>query len=517
MTLSSPSPLQLLLVDDDDLDRMAVHRAVRASGMNIDVAQVPDAPAALRHLEARPTDCLLLDLRLPGMSGLDLLRELRAGRSDVPVIVLTSQIDEETDVELMRAGANGCVSKGGLSPGRLAQTVDHVVRVRRAERESRRARDTVARYVAQLRLLADAASALHSSRSVAAIARTVADRACEIIGARSAVLRTVPLGDPPQTHTAFSGEAPPASPREPEGEDDVPGRPRTEECLEAPLHGPQAEPLGMLRLWGKLEGEFAEPDEALLAQLAQIASIAISNALRFEAEDAARRARDDTMVALSHDLRGPLSTITMGAALLLADRGRPELDPKKIVLRIERSAKRMEALLSELVDLTRIDACLLAVQRAPTQVDALVRDAVAAFRSLATSKGLALSVRVPAELPLVLADRPRIVQVLGNLIDHALSLAPAEGRVTVGAELHGATVRLFVSGTGAALAPELLPRIFDRRRSKERGAPGAGTGNALFIAKGIVDAHGEKIWAENQGESGSTFVFTLAVATKGEG
>jgi signal transduction histidine kinase len=165
-------PLRLLVVDDDAVDRLAVRRALRQAGIEADVSEAEDGPAAIAAVhaavhaaDARPIDCVLLDYQLPGTTGLDVLRRLRAEPADtadatdgatavpVPVVMLTGQSDPETAVALMKAGASDFIPKGALTADRLVRVIGGAVRLASAER-ARRAAET-----ASLQALADAEAA----------------------------------------------------------------------------------------------------------------------------------------------------------------------------------------------------------------------------------------------------------------------------------------------------------------------------------------------------------------------
>ncbi|MFS8066122.1 MAG: ATP-binding protein [Byssovorax sp.] len=132
--------LKLLLVDDDAVDRRAVRRALAAAKLPVEITEAVDADAAFAAVAEHGFDCILLDLRLPGRDGLDVLRTLAADGVDVPVVILTGHGDEDTAVEIMKAGAADYIAKALLTPQRLEQSVRHAVRVHQAEREAREAR-----------------------------------------------------------------------------------------------------------------------------------------------------------------------------------------------------------------------------------------------------------------------------------------------------------------------------------------------------------------------------------------
>src|SRR4051812_4572961 len=137
-------PLEILLIDDDDIDRLAVRRALRAAGLIVNVREAAGATEGLARMEEGPLDCVLLDYRLPDSDGLSVLRRARAAGVKAPVIMLTGQGDEELAVEIMKAGASDYLTKSRISLDHLVQSVRNAVRLHRAEAQAAAATARVA-------------------------------------------------------------------------------------------------------------------------------------------------------------------------------------------------------------------------------------------------------------------------------------------------------------------------------------------------------------------------------------
>jgi signal transduction histidine kinase len=128
-------PIKLLLVDDDDIDRQAVRRALRHAAVDLEIHERTDRESAIAALETTPFDCILLDYHLPGATGLETLHAVRAAGHNVPVITLTGYGDEELAVELMKAGAADYLTKNAVTPERLERSLRYALALHRAERE----------------------------------------------------------------------------------------------------------------------------------------------------------------------------------------------------------------------------------------------------------------------------------------------------------------------------------------------------------------------------------------------
>jgi signal transduction histidine kinase len=172
----------------------------------------------------------------------------------------------------------------------------------------------------------------------------------------------------------------------------------------------------------------------------------------------------------------------------------------------------MRHLIQDLLDVARMEGGRLRLEPTRLRTRTAVADAVAAHEALAASASLALQNDVGAELPEIWADRERFLQVFENLIGNAIKFSAPGGRITVGAARRNAAVLFWVQDTGAGIAEEDLPHVFERLWQGARGTRhGAGLG--LPIVKGIVEAHGGHIWVESKLGAGSTFFFTIPTAS----
>ena len=231
-----------------------------------------------------------------------------------------------------------------------------------------------------------------------------------------------------------------------------------------------------------------------------------------EALHRAVAARDDVLGIVAHDLRNPLSTIMMQAALLERPEPEPERRDQTPRLVITRSAKRMNQLIQDLLDVAVVEAGQLKVERERLSAAEVARDAVEAHTPLATSSGRELRLDVGDGVPDVSGDRHRLHQVFDNLIGNALKFTPEGGRITVAAAAGERDVMFSVADTGPGIAPESLPHVFDRFWQAATRASRLGAGLGLPITKGIVEAHGGRIWVDSMPGRGTTFFFTIPIA-----
>lgn len=224
------------------------------------------------------------------------------------------------------------------------------------------------------------------------------------------------------------------------------------------------------------------------------------------------RTRSEVLSLVSHELRTPLAAIKGYSTMLLDYEKRLKPSEKHdYLVSIDKSAERLTDLVNHLLDVSRLEAGLLTLEKAPSSISKLVAAAVAEIRIRISSHRFVLS--KDARLPRLNIDPRRIRQVLDNLLENAVKYSAKGTIVTVNARRNDSEVVISVTDRGQGIPPEELPRLFERAHGiKKRLTPGAsGLGLGLNLCKGLVEAHGGRIWAESEFGKGSTFYFALPV------
>lgn len=252
---------------------------------------------------------------------------------------------------------------------------------------------------------------------------------------------------------------------------------------------------------------FTERDVALAEIIARRCALYLENARLYRAEQRATRARDEVLQIVAHDLRNPLSAIGLQVQSLWRHR----MDPDRLkgpVERIRASCARMDQLIQDLLDVTRLEAGALSITLAPLQPEQVLDEVMEAQQPLAAAAGIDLRRDALAGLPAVRADPFRLRQVFENLIGNALKFTPSGGSVTVGATALEGAVEFRVVDTGAGMPAEHLAHLFDRFWQADR-ADRRGAGLGLAIVRGIVEAHGGHVRVDSALGRGTTFFFTI--------
>jgi signal transduction histidine kinase len=287
---------------------------------------------------------------------------------------------------------------------------------------------------------------------------------------------------------------------------------------------------GLLYVDRRSRRPFSDSDEAILVRLADHAATAIRNSQLFAAEqraradaDAANRAKDQFLAVLSHELRTPLSAI-LGWARLLTGGRLDESQQRHAAGIIERNAQLQSELVSDLLDVSRIVAGKLEIDRVPVDLLLVVRAAVEAAGADFEAKNVRLVTALDAVAGEILGEPRRLQQVMANLLSNAVKFTPPGGVVDVRLLRHETSARLIVADTGEGMDAAVLPRIFDPFEqgdtSTTRRHQGLGLG--LAIVRQLVELHGGTIRAESDGKGkGATFTVDLPVLAvrrgRGEG
>ena len=256
---------------------------------------------------------------------------------------------------------------------------------------------------------------------------------------------------------------------------------------------------------------YDDADLGLAVELAQRAAAALDNARLYRRAQHAIRARDDVLGIVSHDLRNPLSVISMCVTSLL-EGGFEDGDRARDALQTARdSTQWAQRLIQDLLDVSSIEASALSLARGAHDPALIVVKATLLFESLAVERAITVVTEVPDSVPPINVDSDRVLQALGNLIANALKFTPSGQEIRVGVATAGGSVRFFVGDTGPGIPPADVPHIFDRFWTSRRGSRVRGTGMGLAIVKGIVEAHHGRVWVEANASGGATFNLLLPV------
>jgi len=225
--------------------------------------------------------------------------------------------------------------------------------------------------------------------------------------------------------------------------------------------------------------------------------------------------KNDVVATIAHEFRTPLTSLRMAVHLCTEEVAGPLTEKQAELLHAAREdCDRLQAMVDDLLDMSRIESGRVELYPLPTPVGMLVGNALEQFKAEAEGKGVRLSAEVTIPEIRVLADHERVGHIFGNLINNALRHTPHDGSVKLGASLINGAVRFTVTDTGTGIAKQYHDRLFEKFFHVPDGGP-KGTGLGLYIAREIVRAHGGDVGVESEPGKGSTFCFTLPRPSNG--
>jgi two-component system sensor histidine kinase KdpD len=271
--------------------------------------------------------------------------------------------------------------------------------------------------------------------------------------------------------------------------------------------------LGSMALIGSL------PSEQTLRAIVNLIALTIEKARALEDASEAEAARQSEVLksalldSLAHDIKTPLTSIKAAVTSLL---GNPAGSDHELLTIINEEADRLNQLAAEVVAMARIEAGKLHLEKHPVAVPDIISGALAELPG--SLKGRQVALRVPANLPPAEADSEFVQQVVKQFVENALKYSPDGAPISISAELQGGKIVIGVADRGPGIEENERTRIFDKFfRGRRHRFDTKGTGMGLAIAKGIVEAHGERIWVESEPGHGSAFYFSLPVSGGGLG
>ena len=484
----STAPL-ILNVDDNEAVRYATTRVLKQAGFRVQEAgSGEEAMAAVAG-----ADLVVLDVKLPGMSGFEVCRRIKsdAALSSIPVLHLTSAYgSSEHWATALDAGADAYLTHP-VEPAVLLATVRSLLRTRAAEAEVRRAASF---WQTTFDSISDGVALLDPDfrlvRANRAFARLVGRPSDELASWRAEDLL------PGVDRAAL---APGASAV------DVQRGDRWLEVAVDPVAGERDRPAGAVLIVSDVTAQReAERDRARLLES--------ERAARHEAEKA-NRLKDEFLATLSHELRTPLNAIVGWATILRTQPADPALIERAVAV-IERNARSQKQLIEDILDVSRVVTGKLRLAVAPVDLCAVLEGALESVRPSAQAKQIALEVSCTPDVGMIDGDADRVHQVIWNLLSNAVKFTPVGGRVVVRARRGATHAELEVEDTGIGIEEEFLPHMFERFRQADSSSTRrhGGLGLGLAIVRHLVELHGGTVQAASGGAGqGARFTVRLPV------
>ena len=469
---------KILVVDDEKRIRDGCSTVLRQEGFEVAVAE--DGYKGLKMIEEGHFDIILLDLMMPGVSGMDILDRVKVQHPDTVIIVITGYATLEHSVEAMKKGAFDFISKP-FSPqdlrGVVAKAMEYIRTLEDIATEKSRMR-------VMIDCLPDGVMATDAQKKVAlanpAFLKMVGYGGKAVIGLevkdlvlddKIEMLIDRALAMPSDEFTQLTAE--------------IAVRDLGEK--EEKIFGVWCVPFRD-RLGRNLGTVTATHDITATKKMDQLKS--------------------DFVSMVAHEVRSPLNTVLMQMKVLQDGLVGPVSEKQREALeRVSERIKSLVALSSELLDLAKIESGLVTQEKEKLDMGSLLKDQVVFHEPQALQKDIVLTLEPFSELPPILGNRRNMDEVLSNLLSNAIKYTTQGGKVTVEASVENTYLRISVSDTGIGISPEDAEYIFDRfyRVKDDKTRLISGTGLGLAIVKSIVEAHHGMVTVESEPDVGSTF------------
>ena len=495
-------PLRVLIVEDSEDDAILLLRELKRGGYDPIFERVDTPAAMIEVLEKQTWDILISDYSMPHFSAPEALKLLHKSGLDLPFIILSGKIGEDTAVAAMKAGAHDYIMKDNMA--RLIPAIERELQEVKMRREHKLAEEALQESEAKNRALLDAIPDMMFRIS----------KDCTILDFKAAkdFDPFVPPGEflnkklydvfPANTNINVAQQGAYFIVIE-----------RTLQTGETQIFEYQLEENGKLNDY-EARTVVSGEDEVLLI-VRKITERKQAEELRLENEELAHasKAKNEFLATVSHELRTPLTSI-IGFSILLKEKKTGDLNEKQelFVGHILKSSEHLLNLISNILDMTKVEAGKIKLAIEKVSVPATLDETSGLVEQIAAKHNVVLKREIDPQLDFIEADRQRFKQILLNLLDNAIKFSKNDGgTVTLIAKKDGDTAQFSVSDTGIGIKEKDIGKLFNMFRQVDTGVSRRypGTGLGLAISKQLVELHGGMIKVESNYGEGSTFTFFL--------
>lgn len=488
-------PITILVIDDEQIMRDGASRILSKNGWGVITAMNGQQGLEVIQSRTQEIDVILLDLMMPGMSGMEVLDHIRAIDPNLLVIVITGYATVESAVEAMKKGAYDFIPKP-FTPDQLRIVVRRALEKRTLQKEAeflRRERER------SLRDIATEKSKIKTIINCMGDGVLVCDSEGYIVLTNPAACRMLKLSESCLVGNLIS---------------QVNLDPELSKTIEESLKS-----VGLSYTSVSQELSIGESQEIFLRahtapvkddQGETIGAVTVLQDISHLKE--LDKMKSEFIAMVTHELRAPISAVEQQLSVIL-NRMAGDISEKqeKLLLRAKERTKGLLALIKDLLDLSKIEAGRMVQYKEPLSLQEVIQKVIDLMKVEADHKKIDLQFPAPSQDPIVLADRTSMEGIFTNLISNAIKYTPEGGTVVVTLTEEGGFAKATVSDTGIGIKKEDLPRIFDKfyRVKSIETRQIVGTGLGLSIVKSIVDAHLGSISVESEEGGGTTFTVIL--------
>lgn len=500
--------LNILVIDDDDIDRMIIKRALKGSGGTYTIDEIAAADLALEKISNYEYDCIFLDYLLPGMDGLSLLRKIRAVDTYTPIIIITSQGDENIAVTMMKSGASDYLVKTHINPHTITQVLRAAINLQEVYKK---------KDIAE-RALKTSEARLSEAQRIAKIGNWEYDFALDEMYWSNEVFRIFNSdAEPGFTPTlnyfySFISET-----YLPAVRTTLSNLEQNETFLfDVKL---KTADIKYVSIHGYCVVEANTNVKKIIGTIQDITERKKTEEKLLEAQKVAEglmNTKEKFLANMSHEIRTPMNAI-IGFSELLNDMSGLSEDQLKYIKAIHTSGQNLLVIINDILDFSKIKSGNLTLENIELSLTGVVDSVMELLELKADGKKINLSYKIMNNVPTyVLGDQVRLTQILVNIIGNAIKFTPEGGRVKLtvsGSKTNTSknSICFKVEDTGIGIPEEKLETIFEKftQASDDTSRKYGGTGLGLSIVKSLVEIQGGTIKVESKVNQGSTFYIHL--------
>ncbi len=516
-----------IIIVDDEIDVLDLcKRILEAKGYQVTAAR--DGYQVVEFAKKEHFDLLLTDIRMPGMSGLEVAQAVKQFAPNVICVTMTGFSTMDMAIEALKLGIDEFIMKP-FSPDELGMAISKALDKERLRKENFRLRSLIPLFELNKTLLGTVEVEevlrqlfdISKTETKADLARIYTFEQGEIVSHFEAEANNEEIQKQREASNQLaklifessqqlSLNLKNADPQQRALLDQL----KAQFVIASPLKSKESN-LGALIL-ARTQNDFAAGDANFLSVLAGQASIALENAHLFtEIQEAYEELKmldhmkSEFINIAAHELRTPLAILMGYASMLEEDLQGTQKDYMTTIMR---NSLRLTALIDDMLSLQSLESGIISISKDPLNLPEAVQDAIGDLSLWAEQKNLTIEVDIPADFPPMIADRQKFDLILVNLINNAVKFTPVGGHITLQARVTGKnTTTISITNTGISIPKKELGRIFDRFYQVEQSLTRehGGIGLGLSIAKGMVLVCGGEIYAESEEGQSTTFIFTL--------
>ena len=494
--------IHILVVEDDELDRMIIKRALKSSGLSVDVIFAEDLESGKDATLDKDYDCIFLDYNLPGGTGIELLRTIRNQGNTSPIIIVTSHGDEKVAVEAMKSGASDYIPKSLLSPEGLAQSLRYVIRFKEAEREKARIELALRETQRQLQTIVSHSPIILFALDEQGRFTLFEGKGVETLGAD----KNRVIGKSIHSFSLMFPQVVEIFDRAMKGEEitailELNGR--FHQAYYAPIRDKENNITGVIGVSSDITAHKKAEEELLKAKhLAEETAVI----------------KEQFLANMSHEIRTPMNGIIGLTHILL--KTKLDEDQSGYLKSIKTSSDNLLVIINDILDFSKIEAGRMNFEKVPFRLDEVAQSSISLFKAKADEKKIVLETSIDKKIPAALSGDPtRLSQILNNLIGNAIKFTE-HGSVKMNISMrsmrdNNITIDVEIKDSGIGIPKESLATIFDSftQASSDTTRKFGGTGLGLTIVKKLVELQGGTIGVKSKPGEGTTFFFHITYET----